>query len=163
MRIRRLKYILWSAAVAFTAGGVVLIAWAACVPLPMTVDQSALRRNSATGSTANPTSPIDARELEKLAQFDLRRPLHDAPPAPAPLAQAIPPLDIRLTGTIFEPGYSRAMIQLADGSVQLKAVGDLAGAVRITDIEKGSIRVDYYGQSQELAVVKETINQNAAN
>jgi hypothetical protein len=158
MRIKHLKYMLWTTAAALTAASAALIVWATHPPVYMNFDEPSLRRNPAESSPAMSNSAINVRELEQLALIDLRRPLHDPPIALAPTARAIPPLDIRLTGTIFEPGYSRAMIQLADGSVQLKAIGDIAGEARITDIQQGSIRVEYYGQSQQLAVVKEAGN-----
>jgi hypothetical protein len=158
MTIKRLKNILWSTAGVFTAAGLILIIWAASGPSLPNLDQETARRNLAGSSVGTSVNSVDVQELEQLALIDLQRPLRDAPPAQLAAAKVIPPLDIRLTGTIVEPGHSRAMIELADGTVQLKGVGDVAGDARITEIQQGSIRVEYFGQTQVLAVVKESGN-----
>jgi hypothetical protein len=121
--------------------------------------------NSGPGRLDNPNQPaasaspaISAEDFQFVAQLDLRRPLHDPPPmalpAPSP-PQAIPALNIHLTGTIVEPDHSQALITMPDGQVELKSVGDDAGGAHIKTIQDGSITVEYFGQSIVLSTPKE--------
>jgi hypothetical protein len=47
------------------------------------------------------------------------------------------------------------MIELPDGSTQLKGVGDIAGDARILAIEDGQVTVQYLGKSVLLKITKE--------
>ena len=101
---------------------------------------------------------VDPDELKQLCQVDLRRPLHDPPPPTPPAlppARPPPPLNIRLSGTIIEPGHCQALIAMPDGTVQLKNIGESAGDARIQEIRDRSITVEYFGQSTVLNVVQE--------
>jgi hypothetical protein len=106
-----------------------------------------------------PAAPLSRMAFAGLSDLYLRRPLHDLPgPPPSPTTPptaSIPPLAIRLTGTIFEPGHCRAAIQLPDGRLQLIGVGQSAGDARILSIENGKVRIDYFGQSMVLTVPEE--------
>jgi hypothetical protein len=158
MRHRTAKSLLIAAAGLMGCASVVLILWPALVPLPRSMPNQRRTAEKIEGSTA-PLSPAITRSaFDQLATLDLRRPLHDPPPPPPPAAvapKAIPPLTIRLTGTIFEPGHCRAVVLLPDGKVQLLGVGESAGDARILEIDNGKVLVDYFGQSLILTVPEE--------
>lgn len=137
-----------------TGAAAVAFGWVALVPLSISSKPSAQTSDSTKSVAVSPMTVINVQELERLARIDLRRPLHDATPPARLIAQAAMPLSIRLTGTICEPGHCRAMIELADGTVQLKAIGEQAGEARILDIREGSVTVEYLGKPQILTVAK---------
>lgn len=93
-------------------------------------------------------------EFSKITKLNLRRPLFDAPPPVAVVREAPPPppLTIKLTGTIIEPGYNRAMLQTSEGKLKLFGEGDTCEQARIVKIEESSITVMYHGQSIVLRV-----------
>ncbi len=156
MKIRQIRLILWSSAVLMSAAALMLIFWAAMSPQTQAIAAQPSSQSPQTASSLAQAT-VSADDLARVAHVQLRRVLHDPPPsAPAAPAAAkpTPPLDIRLAGTIYEPGHCKAMIQLPDGTVQLKGVGESAGNARITDIQQGSATVDYFGKSMVLTVPK---------
>jgi hypothetical protein len=153
--------VLWTITAAMSALAVLTTLWATS---PLEAQSHALA-NRIAGNIQPSTRPmqafVDPQELAQFCQLDLRRPLHDPPPPPpvlTPPAKPSPPLNIRLSGTIVEPGHSQALIVMPDGTVQLKSVGEDAGNARIKEIGDGSITVDYLGQPTLLTVARESQN-----
>lgn len=105
------------------------------------------------------TAPVEQQTvLPPLQSFraaylvDLQRPLYDAPrKSPVAVQQ---PLQIRLAGTIMDPGFSRAVFAAPDGHTELKAVGEISSGARILTITDGSVTVLYNGQTSILHVNK---------
>jgi hypothetical protein len=157
MTVRRMRFFLWLSTGAAGAAGAAVVAWAVLPLNPLGGEHAPRTANFTAESASSGVQPERlASELQNLAQISLRRPLHDAPQAPAAPepVQSNPPLEIRVTGTIYEPGHCRAMIQLPDGTTQLKSVGESAGDARILDIQNGSVKVEYFGKSLVLTVPK---------
>jgi hypothetical protein len=110
-------------------------------------------------------------ELEALCQQDLRRPLYDAPP-PVPIAAPPPPppapLPFKLAGTVIEPGRSQALLQMADGRIQLNRVGDTVGGpaagintAQILQIDRDNITLMYHGRQQVLNIEKTQLGKGS--
>ena len=157
MRVRTIRNLLWIVTGTMCATSVLTVLWAAGPP---TLPRGGQLQPSSSFRvrTVHVTPMVTSTELDQIAQVNLRRPLHDPPPAPPPAVAAatpMPPLDVRLTGTIYEPGHCRAMMQLPDGSIQLKSIGENAGNARILDIQQGSATIEYFGKSLVLNVPKE--------
>jgi hypothetical protein len=158
MKLRRIRLLLWAAAGVMTGLALLSIFWANSASLDLGNQERSQSSISKNAPNAVVKPGITTKDFQQLAQLNLRRPLHDpphAPVAPAITGRQVPPLTIRLAGTIVEPGHCRAMIQLADGSVELKGIGDVAGEARITDIQEGKVTVEYFGASLQLTVPKE--------
>lgn len=67
--------------------------------------------------------------LEQMASFTerrLRAPLYDPPPPPAVVKPAPPPLKLsfKLIGTVVEGNQSRALLEGANGEIEIRAVGE---------------------------------------
>lgn len=158
MNVRRTRWLLWVASAAFGAAGASILVWIAIHPIPHeSIAYTAPLDPHGLQATANGLE-ASGQLLQLASEINLRRTLHDAPPpapTPAPPPKPVPPLDIRLTGTICEPGHSQAMIQLPDGTVELNGIGDSPGNARILDIREDSITVEYNGTPQVLAVAKD--------
>jgi len=103
-------------------------------------------------------------QLPALKEFNphwdkpLRRPLFDPPPVvvPPPKKEPPPPLNVRLVGTIIEPGKTIAMLTNARNSLEFKQVGDTLGAGKalatITSIENSRVVVQYAGETVVLTM-----------
>jgi hypothetical protein len=158
MRLRTAKSLLIVAAAIMGCASMAIIVWPAVSPLPRTTPTQVQSPEKIDGAGL-PFSPIISRAaFDQVASLDLRRPLHDPPPPPPPAPEApkaIPPLAIRLSGTIFEPGHCRAVVLLPDGRVQLLGIGERAGDATILEIGNGTVKVDYFGQSLTLMVPEE--------
>jgi hypothetical protein len=141
------------AALAVTA-----VVWAA-LPLGNSLLQpNSERLSNSNQPIATTASVLGVEDFKFVAQLDLRRPLHDLPPPaapPLPAPEAVPALNIHLTGTIVEPDHSQALITMPDGQMELKSVGDDAGGAQIKTIQDGSITVEYFGKSIVLSTPKE--------
>lgn len=79
-------------------------------------------------------TPKVAKTVEQTVSVDpkhtswgrlLRRPLYDPPPPPKILVKKKKrPVTVKLTGTILEAENSQAFLRLANGTVELKRIGD---------------------------------------
>jgi hypothetical protein len=160
MRLRRIRQTLWTATGASSALAIVAIVWGAIRPtIPHLPGQQSSDARFVQMTSTEPL--VTVQDLERVAQVDLRRPLHDPPPPtppPPPPVTSDPPLDIQLTGTIYEPGHCRAMIQLPDGTIQLRAVGDIVGSATILQIEKRQVTIEYFGKLIVLDVANQIDN-----
>jgi hypothetical protein len=145
---RRINQLLWSAAVLFGGGAVLLLALAFVTPL----DSVALDGNPATrpasqgrASRAMPEladfEPIFAAVVRPMPADAILEPAVVADVAPAP-STAVPALT--LVGTI---GQSLAMLRNARGEVELKAVGDTAGDATVTSIQTSRVEMRQNGRA----------------
>ena len=124
MKLHTRKRLLNTLSVGCLAAGVVAIAAALTAPA-LTLDDSASVSNSQSQSqtAAAGTASVDV----KLPSWNrlLRRPLYDPPPVPKKVVKKKPrPITVRLMGTILEAENSQAFVKMANGSVELRRVGD---------------------------------------
>lgn len=78
-----------------------------------------------------PNSPVipGYEALQASVDQRLRPPLYDPPPpppAPKPKVEPPPPIrvNLKLVGTVREPGKDRAMLAGPDGSIEFRRIGD---------------------------------------
>jgi hypothetical protein len=153
MNARRLNFILYGLAGCFAAAGLGIAAWGvlhapqAIVPAHPNVAHS----GAGLGSTERPPS-LD--ELQAAFRIDLRRPLVDPPPALPPIPPPAAGLGLKLMGTIVEPGHCRAMLQTADGKLELKGIGENCRGAQILDIGLNSVTLSYEGKTLTLGIEK---------
>jgi hypothetical protein len=62
---------------------------------------------------------------------------------------------VRLSGTIVEPGHSRALLVDAEGKMELKAVGERIGGVEVVEIGQDTCVVLYQGNRITLKIDKQ--------
>jgi hypothetical protein len=91
-------------------------------------------------------------EFAALWNRQLRRPLVDpAPTAAAASTPAISPLQVRLVGTIVEPGRSAALLCSAAGPIELKQVGEqVANVARLEEVHVDRVVLVYLNQRHEV-------------
>lgn len=161
MRTYRLRAVLWSAAVASLVGCALAATWAARPPAHPSVAASPSTpeedRRATERSVTVPLVPLT--RLAAACAIDLRRPLYDPPPpkpVPPPPPPPEPPLAVKLSGTVIEPGgYSRAMLRSPDGKLQMAKVGDDCGGAKVVSIEQGRVEVMHNGKPVMLVVEKQ--------
>jgi len=154
MKPRNVRTLLWISTAFATGIGLGSLLWAVIVPVTVETFPSKLSGTSSIETEGSSVENFSRLEDRQAADLNLHRPLHDAPPPAAPPPPPDVPVNIRLSGTIVEPGHSRAMIELPDGSMELKNVGDEAGNARILKIDDGKITVESSGHQQVLVVSK---------
>jgi hypothetical protein len=152
--LRNVHYLLLASAIVFAAGSVLAI-WLAVQPLSL--GQSAPSAPKPAATAAQNASIIQLQQFANTFDLDLRRPLYDPPP-PAPVitppAPPPPPLALQLTGTVIEPGHSRAILVDPSGKVTILAVGGTMAQVTIISIDQRSVQVQYLGRTITLTVPK---------
>ncbi|MCC7409034.1 MAG: hypothetical protein IT442_13270 [Phycisphaeraceae bacterium] len=104
-----------------------------------------------TDSAATPTR----ESLLALGSLPLRRPLYDtaAVTAAAP-TKVVPPLRVKLLGTVIEPGQSVAIVQDSTGKTLFLDVGQTVEDATIQSIEPDRVTVRYYDEDRELVMPK---------
>ena len=85
-------------------------------------DVAVSHRVRAAGKTASTPLP-DLAGLERVSQKPLQRALFDPPPPAPVIAHAPPPPQVRLLGTIIEPGRSLAVLGEPGGKTALRSAG----------------------------------------
>lgn len=105
--------------------------------------------NATTQIAAGASAGLKGEELLRLAQRPLRREINDKPAAPPPA------LALKLSGTVVEPGRSRAILIGADGKAQLRGIGDIVDGAEVLEIAADSITVRYLGSPMVLKPNKE--------
>lgn len=112
-------------------GSLVTLAAAAGVAywgtLPVTLEPSAAPAVTA-GGVPDPPRIIRLDALQAHLDQLLRPPLYDPPPppvAPPPVEPPPPPLrvNLRLVGTVLEPGRDKALLAAPDGNIEFRTVG----------------------------------------
>lgn len=153
LRTKRILLYLMAAFLTLLAAVPLILALKLPVAVPK-VDSPSLGGQMPAGTTAN-VPPLES--FPPLWQRPWRAPLYDAPP---PIVQAAEPaqplpLNLRLAGTIIEPGRNRAMIVTPDGKMQFVRVGDKVGDAEVLSIDLTSVTVSYLGQPRSLQVERE--------
>jgi hypothetical protein len=157
VNVRQVNSMLWATAVVMAAGAIGVLAWAVWSPVAVE------GRVGSSRGAAPASAPVSGESIGPLAAFepvwklDLRKPLDGlivatgARPAAAtlPVNQGPP---ITLVGTI---GDSVALVRLADGRVEVKAVGESAAGVRIVAVRPAQVDVEFGGQVLTLKKPKE--------
>lgn len=150
MTIRAQKRALLAVAAAlFVAAGGVLLWGFSPSSWPKIESSSTPVRHARLVSASNSA----ATTVPALASFEaiwdrpLRRPLYDPPPpVPPPVEKKpLPPLKAKLLATIIEPEGSQAMLELPNGAVVFRRVGEIVGPEnpesQLTDIQAGLVIV----------------------
>jgi len=156
---RQTNLLLYS--VAATAGLATLACalFALTIPAEVAAPPAAVPRlvRPATIPTSNPSIPPLA-SFEAIWSLPLRKPLTTvaatttAPTAPD-VAAAIPAnLSITLVGTI---GNSTALVRAANGSIEVRSVGEITSGARILAIRPSQIDLDFNGQRITLTKPKD--------
>lgn len=105
------------------AGWVVLRAWTA--PLPTFDAKSGTSNRGVSQGNAPQAGVATVDQQHPSWQRRLRRPLYDPPPKPKVVVKKKPrPIPVKVTGTILEAENSQAFVKMANGSVELRRVGD---------------------------------------
>jgi hypothetical protein len=147
------------ACVAALAGGLMLPVRVEANPPRDLPNHSAGRAGDPNGEPADPNHMQRVyRDLQRLVQLDLRRPLIEpaAPPKEETKSKPAPRLRLRLLGTAQEPGHSLAYFQKVDGTTTWLSEGDRlktpAGEVVVQAITSEQVTVTVGGQTTELKV-----------
>ena len=91
----------------------------------LSVEKMSSRKPSTTDSTSPQVSQRTVDTGEPGWQRRLQRPLYDPPPPPKKVVKKkVRPIPVKLKGTILEAENSQAFVQLSNGSVELRRVGD---------------------------------------
>lgn len=152
MNTHQLRRVMWSVTVILVTGAAIAIAWAWKSPARVAVPTAARQNLEIRTDSQRPLPSL--KELQLAFAVDLRRPLVDPPPPPAPVNAPVETLSLKLAGTVIEPGHCRAMLQWPDGKVALKRVGDEAGGATLLSIESGSATFLFQGHPVTLNVEK---------
>ena len=152
MHVRRVRITLWLLAVALTGASVVTVILGAALPY--------------VKAEAPPTSNIDAHQADKghespaialsafarLWDVNLRRPLYDSPTPAKTLPKPKPPapLNMRLVGTMIEPGHSMAMFITKGGRIELRRVGQTVAQAKVVTIQADRVKLMYHGREHTL-------------
>ena len=129
MGLRTRRLLINATSLLLLLGAVATVAYTQLVSVDTKIDDSLTVGKAAPRGTAG--SGIDA-QLAQLSprnpawQRVLRRPLYDPPPPPKrKIVKKVRPIRIKLTGTVLEPNNSQAFVKQANGTVELKRIGDL--------------------------------------
>lgn len=164
MNVRRTKFLLWTAAWLLSAAGAAVIGWGIFTPYDAGVAAAPAGDGTSRRSPAPATRPSfpPLEEFEAAWAVNLRGPLRDVPAAPSPASAAltglvatpVAPPAFKLAGTVVEPGRSVAMLQTAEGRVELKSVGERMGTAEILEIAIDRVVVRHNGQPLTLKLDK---------
>jgi hypothetical protein len=151
MQSRRINSILWMLAAALATGAAVTLALGALLPLEIdpTSAETATRPNGRQSATA-PAPELAA--FETILQKPLRQSLTDSPTS-MPAEAATPSGQITLAGTI---GISLALLRRADGSIEVKAVGETIDGAEVLAVRPGEVELRSGGETMTLRKPKET-------
>jgi len=156
MTLHHRRRFLQAACIALAAGTVLAICLAAFVPLEAT-SEFALTGTTTTSSSTQTDSGSVQKPLSAYAvvyKTNLAQPLFDASP-PAPVEKPPPKLNLRLTGTAVEPGFTCAFFQASDGTTKVVAQGSTIDGAEVVAIAPGSATVKYAGTTFTLKVDKD--------
>jgi hypothetical protein len=154
---RRINILLWTAAAALCAGALALAVVGIAVPVSVNSGEAIARSRAATTQAAL-IKGAGAEGLEAVVSARWRRELSDvaAPVAVAtttPVERSSESLPMTLVGTV---GSSLAMLQAADGNVEVTAVGESAGGMKVLAVRRSQVDVEYNGRKMTLERPKET-------
>ena len=158
MRIRQIKWWLWSSAGLMGTGALGVVIAAFWLPYQRP-DSSAV--NTRTGSAqlqSNQPEMIVALPPARHAVWrtPLRQPLQDQP-TPTPTAKPSKPprsFTTRLAGTVIEQDHSVAMFITRNGKIELKAVGEDVDNARVLDITPDRVSLRHNGRTLDLTLKK---------
>ena len=153
MNVHRLRLPLWLAAGFFGAAAVAAALWA--VFWPVEAGMPELPAGASARAVAEESSEIP-RPLEDYAaiwQREVRAKLYEqtviTPPEPPPPR---PKLNLKLAGTMVEPGFTCATFIDAAGKTHLKRVGETIAGARVKSIADGRVTVVFAGGELTLRV-----------
>jgi hypothetical protein len=155
---RRAIYAL-STILSAAAGYILWAAWTSPLDLPLNPSRSAPETASLPPVEATSSEPrLD--DVKRAATRSFQRPLFDPPPPrakPAPERPRAPPPRVVLLATLISES-PKAMIELAEGKVEFKRVGDSIGEgeseAKIVAIEKDLVTLEHQGQNISVRLVE---------
>lgn len=158
MNTRQSRLALWGVSTVLGTATVVLLlaGWLWPYDLPqITTGMSA--DTSAGRSSSDPAALPALSTFEPIWRLNLQRPLYDAPPSAVAKQSATPKprsLNIKLAGTVVEPGKSMALFTTSTGKMELKGIGDDIDGARLLDIVLDRVSVQYRGKTIDLVLEK---------
>ena len=162
MTARRINQILWTATACMGIAALACLLAGLLLPIDVENALKSGRANDISKNKPTTMSAITLAQYEPVWNASLRRPLADQPSAPTTepvVAAATVPENnspLTLVGTI---GSSLAMLQSADGNVELKAVGESLGGMKVLAIRPSQVDVQYNGKKLTLDKVKPPAEQ----
>jgi hypothetical protein len=150
MPSRRINTILWSVAALLSCAAAATIALA--IGLPLEMDRSIRNPTTRPASGATDAASPELAAFEPIFQRRLRQSLSDV--ATSMPAEAGTPTGFQCTlaGTI---GNSLALLRRADGSIEVKAVGESIDGAEVLAIQSGQIELRVNGERVMLRKPKE--------
>jgi len=147
LRGKKSILIIGSAFLWIAAAGV--LAWGIRPPELPVKSHSAAEFDRSREKAANHPAAISLSSKDFEAYWDrpLRPPLFDPPPPPPPVVEKkpIPPVRAKLLATMIEAGNSMAMLELENGEVVFRKVGELIGPpnseAKVAEIQPGTVIV----------------------
>jgi hypothetical protein len=145
MNLYRLKTLLWTVNALLLAGALLAFIAAAWWPfrLPQRVEMS-VAAAPAAADHAHVTPPLET--FAPLWDRDFQQPLFDG----QPVAQAVTAFPATLTGTIIEPGFSRAVFRLDSGGTQMHGVGGAVAGAEVLEIAADRVVLRFQGERMTL-------------
>jgi type II secretory pathway component PulC len=161
MRTRKARFWLVSLGVVCCMIAALSLAWGMRRPVVATLEPQDIIPTIRNGNQ-QPVSSAAARIDENAEVWGrpYRRPLEDAPPVvsqPVVAPVKAPPLNLKLMGTILEPGRERAIFSTAKGVSVLRKVGETVGdtsAAEVVQIARDQVVVRYNGELVTLVLQK---------
>ena len=151
MNVRKANRTLWTLTALLAAGAAACAGWAVLAPVEVPEPVVVKGGERAATSQASPDARLGIEAFDRIAALKLRKPLD----GPATAATATPQMTVQnsaantgggapfaLVGTI---GESLAMIQLAGGVIEVKAVGEQANGAKIVAIRPSQVDVEIAG------------------
>ncbi len=152
---RRLRLLLNVAGALGAVIGIAAIAWVANNPPTTSTTDHADKTKTHTFRDSTDHA-IDLNAMQRIWDLPLRKPLYDPPPPVVEVKKFVPPpLPVRLTGTIVEPGQTLAMLKHQNGKVEFCNIGHKVGEIEVVEITDGQVKLLYYGKPVTLTLGKE--------
>ncbi|MCC7409227.1 MAG: hypothetical protein IT442_14270 [Phycisphaeraceae bacterium] len=159
-RPRQLKHWLYVAAgllivAGLAMGGVLIFAPLATIDLDAPPSLPGGVTLTASSSSADASSTPTRESLLALGSLPLRRPLYDTAVAEmAAPTKVVPPLRVKLLGTVIEPGQSVAILQDSAGKTLFLSAGQTVEEATVQSIEPDRVTVRYYDEDRVLLMPK---------
>lgn len=163
MRVRKARFCLVSLGVVFCLTAALSLAWGVLRTTPVSLELQDNIRPIVPNGNQEPMTSAAAKinENDEVWSRPYRRPLVDLPPvASSPVVAQVkaPPLNLKLMGTILEPGRERAIFSTAKGVSELRKVGETVGdapaSAEVVQIARDRVVVRYNGELVTLELQK---------
>lgn len=106
-------------------------------------------RARATTTASRPNLSLVA--LQTVMGLDLRRAVVEGKASERPA----PPLRLKLVGTLVDEERNVAVLQLGDGTIQMKGAGETVGDAELIEITETTVKLLYHGSQVVLSMESE--------